>query len=102
MFIDEFKLRETERLDEPSVAALAYALRHPVAWPRGFRWNYCRVNGCAMGLALALWPHAIRSAGRLCPLVAAALGMDLRTAEEIFTNNHGHATPESIANRLGC
>jgi hypothetical protein len=41
---------------QPSLQALAMALRHPESWPAGFTWNYQKLDNCALGLAGQLWP----------------------------------------------
>lgn len=43
-------------LQKPSLEGVAYALRHPGVWPRGFYWNYSTCHHCAIALAFALWP----------------------------------------------
>lgn len=59
---DTKPISETERLlrdlDKPSLENLAYALRHPETWPRGFVWDYSHCDHCAMGLAHALWRYS--------------------------------------------
>lgn len=40
---------------KPSLAGLAYALRHPDTWPVGFEWDFRSQYKCAMGLANRLW-----------------------------------------------
>lgn len=56
---DTKPVSETDRLlrdlDKPSLGNLAYALRHPETWPKGFVWNYADCAQCAMGLAHSLW-----------------------------------------------
>jgi hypothetical protein len=34
---------------------LAFALRNPQTWPKGFVWNFNACTQCAMGLACQLW-----------------------------------------------
>lgn len=34
---------------------LAFALRHPETWPKGFIWDYSDCRRCAIGLAFQLW-----------------------------------------------
>jgi hypothetical protein len=41
--------------DKPSLAYLAYALRHKEVWPTSFIWDYSMHFTCAMGLAALLW-----------------------------------------------
>jgi hypothetical protein len=46
----------TERdLTVPSLANLAYLLRHRELWPAGFHWNYAMSSCCALGLARRRW-----------------------------------------------
>lgn len=45
-------------LGAPSLDGLAYALRHPETWPKGFVWDFNECSRCAMGLAHALWGDA--------------------------------------------
>jgi hypothetical protein len=42
--------------DKPSLAYLAYALRHREVWPTSFEWDYSTHGTCAMGLVALLWP----------------------------------------------
>lgn len=42
-------------LSKPSSKALAYLLRNPQLWPKGFVWDYTCNSGCAMGLADRVW-----------------------------------------------
>ena len=37
-----------------TLADLAWRLRHPETWPKGFQWDYMECNQCAMGLAWSL------------------------------------------------
>lgn len=80
---------ETSRLlrdlDKPSLANLAYALRHPETWPEGFHWNYGRCDSCAMGLAHELWkaiPNTYRQTG--ASVMARSFAMPFRDSERIF------------------
>ncbi len=50
-------------LNKPDLQNLAYALRHPETWPKGFVWNFSNCKTCAMGLARSLWP-AVQFSGR--------------------------------------
>jgi hypothetical protein len=52
--------RIAELLAKPSLAGLAYALRHPDAWPEGFVWNFYDCRTCAMGMAAQLWASVSR------------------------------------------
>src|SRR6266576_1609339 len=44
-----------DKMDQPSLERLAYLLRHKDLWPKGFKWNFCMCERCAMGLAIAFW-----------------------------------------------
>lgn len=50
-------------LSVPSLANLAYVLRHKETWPRGFRWDYCVEEQCAFGLAMHFWDYDHIAAG---------------------------------------
>jgi hypothetical protein len=50
-----FPLAAIVDLTRPSLAALAYALRHRETWPAGFVWNYRYADTCALGLSHQLW-----------------------------------------------
>lgn len=45
-------------LSVPSLANLAYALRHRETWPPTFHWDYRFFSSCAIGLSLELWPRS--------------------------------------------
>lgn len=58
--VERLKRQEVEsllKLDQPSLKALSYLLRHKDLWPKYFTWNYNRCNQCAVGLAAELWGH---------------------------------------------
>lgn len=42
-------------ITKPSLANLAYVLRHEEVWPKKFKWNFGNPEKCAMGLAAKLW-----------------------------------------------
>ncbi len=74
-------------LDEPSLAALSFALRHTETWPDGFGWDYGNCETCAMGLAHKFWGgilnkerHARESVCRM----ASVFGIRQEKALEIF------------------
>lgn len=81
---------ETDRLfrelDKPSLANLAYVLRHPETWPRGFVWNYSNCRSCAMGLAHRLWSRHVPSVGTHsgASVMARSFAMPFSIANRIF------------------
>lgn len=40
----------------PTLGKLAYALRHPATWPKGFWWDYDDCRHCAVALSFSIWP----------------------------------------------
>lgn len=42
-------------LATPSLAGLAWLLRHEEAWPPRFLWDFARCRTCAIGLAGKMW-----------------------------------------------
>ena len=42
-------------LTTPTLAGLAWLLRHKEAWPEGFEWDFGDCWSCGMGLAALLW-----------------------------------------------
>jgi hypothetical protein len=103
--------RDYVDLSKPSIAGLAYALRHQEVWPEGFRWYFPDCKRCAIGLAWALWGDAV---GRSSPDVMVSLGIASNAHEaieckdrEIFFSCLGEGrlgarlpSPEDIAERL--
>lgn len=101
------------KLDQPSLQALAYLLRHREKWPKDFSWDFGYCNRCAMGLAAELWGkidtggsnHAIKD-------MAKVLGMPLDDVKIIFggygtwTQRFDNAigfvgiTPEMVADQI--
>lgn len=87
-------------LATPSLAGLAWLLRHKEAWPEGFEWYYGRCTSCAMGMAvrmyrpeateeqlnlwLNLWSHAGSVTRLVRQIIPEAAKMKLREFEEIF------------------
>lgn len=57
-------------LSKPTLAGLAWLLRHPEAWPRNHQWTYsdtlvhnsCGTQGCAAGIAYLCWFDGIHVA----------------------------------------
>lgn len=71
-------------LEKPSLEGLAYLLRHPERWPKGFTWCYAHVHYCALGLAMSFW--AIKP---LCAVidrmaVIDRLGLNAQECNRIF------------------
>lgn len=48
-------LEAPPNLAMPSLAGLAWLLRHKEAWPEGFVWGYRECATCAIGLGARLW-----------------------------------------------
>lgn len=42
----------------PSLAGLAWALRHRETWPQSYHWSFSSASTCAMGLVTKLWPDS--------------------------------------------
>lgn len=65
---------------------LAFILRRPDLWPRGFTWNFASCESCAMGLARTLWFPAERPRGvhDHIEFVAQAFGIPQGVANELF------------------
>lgn len=42
-------------LTKPSLEGLAYLLRRKDLWPKGFVWDWGKLNHCAIGLAARHW-----------------------------------------------
>jgi hypothetical protein len=84
--------RQVEELDhiseQPTLQALAYALRNPDVWPGDFTWDYRKTDHCALGLAARLWPKRIQTYGRTVLLtdVLSAFGISHMMAYLIFIN----------------
>lgn len=74
-------------LSKPDLANLAYVLRHPDTWPKGFIWNFGRCDQCAMGLAHLLWKELGENTWRqnqALSQVARAFAMPYEKAEHVF------------------
>lgn len=106
-------------LATPSLAGLAWLLRHKEAWPVGFRWNFANCPTCAIGLAYrmicgeapedrfgpddaAVWlPRAF-------PALSDQEGFLVKSADKIFFGDVafalgielGDVTPEMVAQRI--
>lgn len=104
------QVKEAEKLfslDQPSLAALSYALRHKETWPDWFQWDFGDCFQCAMGLSLALWKDSIRFPNS-CEMVR-VFGMPFDKATKIFGGNdwatfYGslvwRITPEQVADKI--
>lgn len=123
---DTKPISETDRLlrdlDKPSLGNLAYALRHPETWPKGFVWDYRECDQCAMGLAHQLWkgiiPRVDRSDG--ASIMANRFAIPYSAARDIFVGDgwtssytknsffglvktpirYGSVTPEMVADAI--
>jgi hypothetical protein len=95
---------EVPNLRAPSLEALAYALRHPETWPKGFAFDFESCPCCAMGLARALWyprEEIGKSAESWICATANKLGIPAEVAAAIFLNGRLATTPsDAIAERL--
>ena len=52
-----YEVRPQEISAEPTLESLAWTLRHPEIWPKGFTWDYTFWQNCAIGLAVRIWPQ---------------------------------------------
>ena len=98
----------------PSLAALAYALRHPETWPPNFEWNYSYCHSCAIGLTAELWnlsqqdldafegPLSIAGVMKMPRAQAAAIFWFLDHDTRRITPNHvADAIDQYLANGMG-
>ena len=99
-----------------TMADLAWRLRHPETWPKGFKWNYGKCTTCAMGLAWALSgrrPEAMlrsnpsRSFGDVIKVLRDVEPEDVPGLQEIFLFLSYHRsvsnrdiTPEIVADAI--
>ena len=87
--------RIAELLAKPSLAALAYALRHQETWPEGFVWNFYNCRTCAMGMAADLWAGVTRPIRAVAPMerwTGAAFNLSSYEVEMLF----GSTLPVSL------
>jgi hypothetical protein len=94
----------------PSLANLAYILRHRELWPEGFAWDFSVRRTCAMGLSDLLW-------GQDPATLPDALTMPTETFNNIFCRTStkvwlriwrikfhcysmDHVTPEMVADQI--
>lgn len=93
----------TPDLRKPSLAGLAYLLRHRELWPQGFEWKYVSYDRCAIGLAKQYWrlPDHFSSARSAAELfgIPIAVSMNLFTggAWSFFAMVFGRIKPEMVA-----
>lgn len=81
-------------LSQPSVAGLAYMLRHKETWPQSFGpWDFTRPQTCAMGLCMHKWERY---------LVAMDIFDKARYAGtfSLGTYDRMDPTPEEVADHL--
>ena len=74
-------------LTAPSKEALIHLLRNESKWPEGFEFNFQNCTKCAMGLAQAVWPHAIKDTAS--QNVGDAIGISRDIAHRIFQAGGG-------------
>lgn len=94
-------------LDKPDLQNLAYCLRHPETWPKGFVWDFKNCTTCAMGLARALWSE-VQFTGRgddntreAVSVMAREFAMSFTDANRIFAGKaYGGLTPPIIEGHL--
>lgn len=115
-------MTEKPDLSQPSLAGLAWLLRHQEEWPQSFTWDFrrictrreyerdepflghppeCNVLGDAIGLACVMWPEAMKSR-------ALRLTYFEKTSSEdedyIFCDTYGlsyeEVTPAMVADRI--
>ena len=91
-------------LTTPTLARLAWLLRHKEAWPEGFEWDFGDCFRCGMGLAAQLWDACAfdltlsLSAGQ-----AVIWDIPYDEANRIFlvgASNSTWITPEMVADRI--
>lgn len=95
-------------LSKPSIAGLAYALRHREIWPKGFKWDFPQPDGCAIGLGGRLWGfHGSQWLSLACGISEedrqviffAGNGRKRSVLDKVF-GRYSEPTPEDIAARL--
>lgn len=88
-----------------TLEGLAWRLRHPETWPKGFVWNFEYCHTCAMGL---LWMELAGApvVGNFCAQTKTQefYGLDENAAFDIFQrapdDNCARITPEMVALRI--
>ncbi len=85
-------------LTSPSLAGLAWVLRHREAWPTGHVWDFSHCDRCAMGIALKLWPT--RCGVRGLTEVTADDRRYLFGSDAYAPTSRSRVTPEMVADRL--
>jgi len=81
-------------LSKPSMAALAYVLRHPQMWPEKYAkrgWCFTDCRQCAMGLTAVLWPHAMQLSNTTGRMQGAVNPFSLPTISKLFNLNYAQA-----------
>jgi hypothetical protein len=96
---------------QPSLRALAFALREPSLWPPGFEWNFHDCDRCALGLARAMWAGSIVKGNPIDQAAWAGqvFGITFSQAADIFlstgisslSESYGkNITPDDVAARI--
>lgn len=107
---------------KPSLENLAYCLRHPETWPKGFHWDFNYYSSCAMGLAIKLffpgdeeWKSAVDiTDGGLSEtsIIAKKFAVPFTDAQKIFLHGsrplgpfniptpYERITPEMVAKKI--
>jgi hypothetical protein len=90
-------LVETPDLSVPSLAGLAWVLRHKEAWPPGHIWSFARGATCAVGIGHRRWEVNV---------IDADIGLSRRHREYMFCYGayapvaDCDVTPEMVADRI--
>ena len=90
-------------LTTPTLAGLAWLLRHKEAWPEGFEWEFGDCFRCGMGLAARVWNTWERRLDPSPSQQAAIWGIPCDEAYRIFVagfSNPTLVTPEMVADRI--
>jgi hypothetical protein len=94
--------------DTPSLRKLAFVLRHPEEWPKGFVWDYKFCTSCAIGLASRMWRQIDAAHNTSAPnlpvsRMAQHFAIPYDVALKIFfqatpkKRDHSNTTPEDVA-----
>ena len=87
-------------ISAPTIANLAYVLRHKEEWPDDFEWDFSSHYTCALGLLSKKWGDGeLLATWRAAPM----LGVNVRDINSIFLDENKDGTeilPEHIAARL--
>lgn len=99
-------------LGTPTLEGLAYALRHPETWPKGFHWDYRDTCHCGIGLVHELWDEKVPPdrAQSIEPYLSNAcrlLALPYTVADDMFVGSEGYGNiecrkvkPEMIADKI--